>query len=436
MSQVSVRKIGTDTSPIFATKVVLDNGAIERKNIAVSSPTTITQNTQDKVVSYIQTNAVEQSEAQLTSGAQSIVNVSNGVERFKEPGTAAEDGSIVTYVQNAASEIYDGITSVAKSIFGFDIPSPNRSAEIGEAYTISREYEAPVKITPYSDIVKTPANPTLALKDVIGGADLSVFFVMSYPSVEDGNLSLPRELQKNDFFIIELDNVLSISYSIIREKFPVRSLGHINPQAILSGIRTITGSMACTIFSDDVLAYLRGIIANRISQIDSKFDEFFDKDLNMENYDDYKEKLDEWEGFKQYYQKFLNTREKVQLLDALPPFHILVMGVNETGVFSKLFIKNVSVIDENQYQGTQQPNAINKITFTALDIVPLATFTNNQTVISSLTSIDEMFINGILNSQFNISYEITGTQVLDDISDQLNKDDLEISSDDAYYDEY
>jgi hypothetical protein len=73
----------------------------------------------------------------------------------------------------------------------------------------------------------------------------------------------------------------------------------------------------------------------------------------------------------------------VYLLNQLGPFHLLIMGTNETGTFSKMMIKNVRVIDENQMQGVAQPNIVNRITFGAEDIIPMTSINANSNQDSS-----------------------------------------------------
>lgn len=272
-------------------------------------------------------------------------------------------------------------------------------------------------ITPYSEINKTK-DPTANLRDVIGGSDMSVFFLMSFPSVSD--LALPQDLQEKEFIVLEMDNVLSISYSTIREKFPVRTLGNINPVGFTAGPRTISGSMAFTIFCDDPLGELRNKVQDTINQVTQSFESFSKNKLSTEQSTDAIAKYKKWLSFKSYYKNILGSTGSLMNLDSLPLFHVMVMGVNERGTFSKFILKDVTIIDENQYQGTQQPNAVNKVTFVAKDLVPMAKFTNTQTIIKSLTSVDESFINGTYNAQFNYQSEITGTKALDSISKDLN----------------
>lgn len=288
------------------------------------------------------------------------------------------------------------------------------------------------RITPYSEIENT-TNAT-KLKETIGGSDMSVFLLAEYPSLEPDELSVPSYLRKKDFMMLELDNVLSLSYSIMREKFPVRNCGHVNPSAIINGTRTISGSIAFAVFTDDILSYIRSMISDRVSNINKKFEDYYNNTTSStantstsyaDKIQDASKKEQDWAKYRYYYNSFSQAAEKAQLLDSLPPFHILVMGVNESGTFSKLLIKNVSIIDENQYQGTQQPHIMNKATFVATDIVPMSRFKNSKTVVASMDSVDEQFVYG-KTQKWNYTAEVIGSSVLDDVSDSIDKEAYEV----------
>lgn len=262
--------------------------------------------------------------------------------------------------------------------------------------------------------------PTLF--ETIGGADLCVFIIMEVPNIED--LTLPVELQRKELLTIEVDNTLSLSYSTTRERFPVRVLGNSNPTGMTRGPRTISGHIAFAIFTEDILSRLRSRFANEVAKIETTFKEYKPEslDANFKSSETYSNWLKE----KQYYNKsFLNLRNKIQLLDDLPPFHILCMGANESGIFSKFMIKNVHIIDENQYQGTQQPNIVNKVTWVAEDIVPMhkiENWNNKSVIASSMNSSHDSYSRGKYSGNINYNYEVTGSSLLDDITNDLRKE--------------
>jgi hypothetical protein len=71
------------------------------------------------------------------------------------------------------------------------------------------------------------------------------------------------------------------------------------------------------------------------------------------------------------------------------------MVTTERGLSAQILIKGVTILDESQYQGTRQPNIINNVSFTALDIVPMTKLSGKDgMVMSSFTSSQEGIFNG------------------------------------------
>jgi hypothetical protein len=193
-------------------------------------------------------------------------------------------------------------------------------------------------------------------EDTIGGSDLSVFF-----------LSEVWTSDKPDLIIVDLDNTTSVSYSRIRERFPIRQLGRSNPVAYTDGIVTTAGHIAFNVFCEDALARLRGQILKEQTSISNNIAELKNRNTAASNVT-----ADILKNTETAFQNFNSGAFNTILnLDQLPPFHLLIMGVNERGVMSKLLIRDISIADENQYHGTQQPNIMNKVSFLALDVIPL-----------------------------------------------------------------
>lgn len=289
--------------------------------------------------------------------------------------------------------------------------------------------EQSIKSTVTGDLVdpfgyKIPSDPGVSLKETISGSDMAIFILYEVPYVEDIIDGVPEEARKKELMLFELDNTLSISYSITREKFPVRAIGHISPKGFTRSIRTISGHITFTIFTKDIVSELRSQMTKQIEKMNAAFDNYTPQSEKASN--DMIDKYTKVQKTKKYYNQFVEP--KVQLLDSLPSFHIMALGLNETGVMSKFIIKNVEILDENQYQGIQQPNIINKITFTAKDIVPMNT-TNygTTTIINSVNSIEEKYFNGKYNANIKINKEITGSSVLTSIYNDLTEDDDVIS---------
>lgn len=208
------------------------------------------------------------------------------------------------------------------------------------------------------------------MNSTIGGADLSVFYMAEVPVMEDVlDPTATPDTWRSEIITIELDSVLSLSYSTLREKFPVRQLGKANPAAYTYGPRSIAGHLAFAIFTEDVLMRIRGRVRNEFLRAGEK----------------YKGALqDRLETLSTYYTAALELNT-AQLLDSLIPFHLLVMGMNERGAFSKFIIKNVYIVDENQYQGTRHPNILNKVSYVAEDIVPMSYVNGSQALTESMS---------------------------------------------------
>lgn len=440
MANTYVQRV-SDTSNIFRVQVIDDEGNTAYKNVAISDVQHLNSTTQAKVESYLLRNAASLETEDLKTGATNLAKEEYAKATEQKVGTYYQNGAFNTYESNEPTT-WDRILDAGADLLGISYNKPSAEPSLvssvtsGNKSTIAQlNNKSEKKITPYSEI-NGQKDTNLSLKDVIGGSDMSVFFLMSFYNYDPENMALPEEARERDFIMLEMDNVLSITYSIMREKSPVRACGSINPLDIIPGLRTISGSIAFTIYADDVLAYLRGIIQERMSKIDNKFNDYL---TNMNNkkangtainnptgtttqqaIDDAEQKQKDWKKYRTYMEWLNKTKDKGILLDSLPPFHIMVMGVNERGTFSKLLLKNISVIDENQYIGTQQPIGMNKVTFTCTDIVPMAKFTNNSNVICSVDSVGEQYINGNYNVSYNVSTELAGSTVISDLNKDLN----------------
>jgi hypothetical protein len=294
----------------------------------------------------------------------------------------------------------------------------------------------------------TITSPGGSLIDTITGADLSVFFLTELPNVADIMSGTPHHLQRKELMLMEIDSVLSATYSIMREVFPVRSVGKMKPKSFVRGPVTISGSLAFTIFTEDVLVRLRTQMQQSINELQEKAaavinayrseigknaggkttdtggalgDQIYKNEpsvveqrardasanskINKAN-EQYTQLI---ENYKMYNQ-MLNTGG-IFMLNQLLPFHILIMGTTERGIFSKLMLKNIRVIDENQMQGVQQPNIVNRISFVAEDIFPLMTGNlNDEMSYSASADVDQ---NRIGANKLGI---YTGSQVMNDIA--------------------
>lgn len=343
-------------------------------------------------------------------------------------GEASDNYIITTLLNNPVTNyIKETITSITEEPVDTEIKI-TQSALASESkipgIQVTNTIEKTGKIVNPFDHINNINNYSTKLQETIGGSDLSVFMLMENPDYNDIINGVPEEVQKKELLFLEMDNVLSLSYSTLREKYPVRVLGESNPRSYTYGSRSISGHIAFTVFVEDILAQLRGKLADQISETKDNFNKYIAVSK--------KAQLDSVEKYKEYakYSAQMNNmflkESKVRLLDQLPPFHILVMGMNESGVFSKMIIKNVTIVDENQYQGTQQPNIVNKVTFVAKDIVPMAKVNYSTTIVnSSVNSIGESYFNGKYSSDIYYNREVTGSSVLDEIYKDLSSLDKE-----------
>lgn len=284
------------------------------------------------------------------------------------------------------------------------------------------------------------------LISTISGSDLSVFFMTEVPNANDVLSSVPPYLWRKEMLLLELDSVMSFTYSIVREVFPVRSIGTSKPKSYTRGPIGIAGSLCFTVFAEDVLVRLRTQMQQSIKNLKVQLSNSLasQKNNNIANDPVIKEKAEKLASLKKQqeainksfeeageltaeqdasykdninsiadlnnemeiqaskiagataentsksYQQYIDAlnQAEVYMLNQIAPFNLLVMGTNDQGTFSKMMLKGVRVIDENQMQGVQQPNIVNKITFSAEDVFPLmsgsyATGTMDFTAISS-----------------------------------------------------
>lgn len=127
---------------------------------------------------------------------------------------------------------------------------------------------------------------------------------------------------------LTLGELETFSYSIHREKTPVRLLGRVNPQMFLSGQRTVAGTMIMLQFNTYVfyrlVQYSRGI-----------------------------------------------EQGLYPLSDMLPPFDMVLTFANEYGVFAKMKIFGMNIIDEGGTMSIEDLVSEMTINWVAKGIQPL-----------------------------------------------------------------
>lgn len=127
-----------------------------------------------------------------------------------------------------------------------------------------------------------------------------------------------------------LGDIQTLSYSIYREKYPVRTIGMGYPKSFTRGPRTISGTMIFTMFNKQVLYDLMKRIAPDTSS-----------DLST------------------------------PLIDQLPRFDITITFANEYGAASTLVIYGVEIISEGITMSIEDFFTENVVQYIAQDIRPM-----------------------------------------------------------------
>lgn len=138
----------------------------------------------------------------------------------------------------------------------------------------------------------------------------------------------------------ELGNLQTVTYSIHREKFPVRTLGRVYPKSYVRGSRTIAGSMIFTVIDQHVLWEL--LNANT---------HFYNTGVR---------------GTESAYPEFTTS-----LVDQLPPFDVTLLFANEVGDISYMVLYGVEIVNEGQTMSIQDLLTENVVQYVARDIDPL-----------------------------------------------------------------
>ena len=131
--------------------------------------------------------------------------------------------------------------------------------------------------------------------------------------------------------MVEIANIQTLTYSIYREKFPVRSMGTTYAKGHTRGPRTIAGSIIFTVFNQSVLGQFLGLSQQEVNA-----------------------------G-----QLFPIT------VDQIPPFHIVLLFASEYNYLSSMAIYNIDIINEGQVMSVEDLITENTCQFLATHIEPL-----------------------------------------------------------------
>lgn len=124
---------------------------------------------------------------------------------------------------------------------------------------------------------------------------------------------------------IMLGELSTISYSIYREKKPVRTCGHINTRGFTKGPRTVAGTLIFTVMDKHIVNSLRHEIP------------------------------------------YLKNINKIKT-DELPPFNIYITMANEYGASAKLNIYGLTIVDEGKVMSVEDLFTENQWSYMARDI--------------------------------------------------------------------
>jgi hypothetical protein len=128
-----------------------------------------------------------------------------------------------------------------------------------------------------------------------------------------------------------LGNIATLSYSIHREKFPVRTLGTTYPKAFTRGPRTIAGTMIFNVFDRYALW---DILETKLS---------LDRGMNEDSH--------------------------MLLGDQIAPFDITCTYTNEMGIYSQMKLIGVELVDEGQVNSVNDIYIESTHSFVANDII-------------------------------------------------------------------
>lgn len=129
----------------------------------------------------------------------------------------------------------------------------------------------------------------------------------------------------------QLANIQTLSYSVHREKFPVRSLGTTHVKQYTRGPRTIAGSLIFTVFSTSVLSNLLG-------------------------FDGTETETGAW---------------RPVTVDQIPPFHIVLLMASEYNYLSSMVLYNVEIINEGQVMSVEDLIIENTCQYVATQFSPM-----------------------------------------------------------------
>ena len=160
--------------------------------------------------------------------------------------------------------------------------------------------------------------------------------------------ALNEARRAHDIEPIALDALQTVSYQIHRDKQPVRALGHASPKGYTSGARLIAGSMICTVVREHPLVKV-------IDILNAGFDPRSRYGLPSSNTS---------AGFANQFEVI----PAAGITDQLPPLHLTVIAVNESGNSMALTLYGVEFVNDGAVMSIQDILTEDTLSFVAQDI--------------------------------------------------------------------
>jgi hypothetical protein len=177
--------------------------------------------------------------------------------------------------------------------------------------------------------------------------DINSFSLIDTSRLEGRRQAAYRKLEEIDEEIDKFRNMptskvlaelQTVSYSIFREKSPVRTLGSVYPRAYVRGPRTIGGSMIFTVFHKHVLHEILSMNMGVYSTGTSDHDRY---------------------------------RYSTNLPDQLPPLDISILFANEYGAISHMGLWGVEFVQEGSTFSIEDIFTENTVQYVARDLDPM-----------------------------------------------------------------
>lgn len=189
---------------------------------------------------------------------------------------------------------------------------------------------------------------------------------------------------------ILLGNITTISYSVMREKRPIPTIGRINPAGYTRGMRTVAGSMIFTTINQH-------LVKDIIAQV-----------------------------------PFLRKYNKIKV-DELPLFDIMVICANEYGASAQMMIYGIDILEEGQVISIDNLFMENSFSFVARDVDEFSRFdpyrNGNQEYtigdnVNSVSTYDMDFLTNPIDNQNlrDVQLKLNEMALLDKVSGIYDND--------------